>query len=187
MDRLKAWDILCEFTKSDSLRRHALAVEACVAAYARKFGEDENKWRIAGLLHDVDYEKHPTIEEHGKVGADWLRDLGYPDDVVHAVHAHNDYHGVSRDDLLSKTVFACDELTGLVTACALVRPDKSLSGLEVASVRKKMRDKAFARGVNREDIVKGAQELGVDLDEHIAFVIAAMQGEADALGLLSRL
>jgi putative nucleotidyltransferase with HDIG domain len=168
---------------NESLVKHGIAVGAATAAYARKFGEDENKWRIAGLLHDVDYEKHPTVEEHGKVGADWLRDLGYPDDVFHAVLAHNDYHGAPRDDPLSKTVFACDELTGLITACALVRPDKGLSGLEVASVRKKMRDKAFARGVNREDIIKGAQELGVELDEHIAFVIAAMQEEADALGL----
>jgi putative nucleotidyltransferase with HDIG domain len=174
---------LREHNTNEGLVKHGIAVGAAVRAYARKFGEDENKWRIAGLLHDMDYEKHPTIEEHGKVGADWLRDLGYPDDVVHAVHAHNDYHGVPRDDLLSKTVFACDELTGLVTACALVRPDKSLSGLEVSSVRKKMKDKAFARGVNREDIVKGAQELGVDLDEHIALVIAAMQQGADALGL----
>jgi putative nucleotidyltransferase with HDIG domain len=168
---------------NESLVKHGIAVGAATAAYAGKFGEDENKWRIAGLLHDVDYEKHPTIEEHGKMGADWLRDLGYPDDVVHAVLAHNDYHGAPRDDLLSKTVFACDELTGLITACALVRPDKRLNGLEVASVRKKMRDNAFARGVNREDIIKGAQELGVDLDEHIAFVIAAMQEEAEALGL----
>ena len=168
---------------NESLIKHAIAVGAATAAYARKFGEDENKWRIAGLLHDVDYEKHPTIEEHGKVGADWLRDLGYPDDVVHAVHAHNDRHGVPRDNLMAKTVFACDELTGLITACALVRPDKNLSGLEVSSVRKKMKDKAFARGVNREDIVKGAQELGVDLDQHIAFVIAAVEEEADALGL----
>jgi len=174
---------LREHNRNESLVKHGIAVGAAVSAYARKFGEDENRWRIAGLLHDVDYEKHPTIEEHGKVGADWLRDLGYPDDVVHAVHAHNDYHDVPRDDLLSKTVFACDELTGLVTACALVRPDRSLSGLEVSSVRKKMKDKAFARGVNRDDILKGAQELDVDLDEHIAFVIGAMQEEADALGL----
>jgi putative nucleotidyltransferase with HDIG domain len=179
----EALAMLREHNTNESLVRHGIAVGAATAAYASRFGEDENKWRIAGLLHDVDYEKHPAIEEHGKVGADWLRDLGYPDEVVHAVHAHNDYHGVPRDDLLSKTVFACDELTGLITACALVRPDKRLSGLEVASVRKKMKDKAFARGVNRDDIVKGAQELGVDLDQHIEFVMAAMQEEEDALGL----
>ena len=175
--------LLREHNTNESLVKHGVAVGAAMRAYARHFGEDENKWRITGLLHDVDYEKHPTIEEHGRVGAEWLRDLGYPDDVIHAVHAHNDYHGLARDDLMSKTLFACDELTGLITACALVRPDKSLNGLEVSSVRKKMKDKAFARGVNRDDIVKGAQELGVDLDQHIAFVIAAMQEEAAALGL----
>ena len=169
---------------NESLVKHGIAVAAAMSAYARKFGEDENKWRITGLLHDVDYEKHPTIEEHAKVGAGWLRDLGYPDDVTHAVEAHNDYHGVPRDDLLSRALFACDELTGLITAAALVRPNKSIIGLESASVRKKMKDKAFARGVNREDIINGAAELGVDLDEHIIFVIAAMSAEADALGLI---
>ena len=152
-------------------------------AYAVKFGEDPLKWQIAGLLHDVDYEQHPTIEEHGKVGAGWLRDLGYPEDMVHAVLTHNDYHGVPRDDLLSRTVFACDELAGMITATALVRPTKSIFGLEATSVRKKMKDKAFARGVNRDDVIHGAEELGVDLDEHIAFVITAMETEADALGL----
>lgn len=168
---------------NDSLVKHGIAVGAAVRAYAQKYGEDELKWRVTGLLHDVDYEEHPTIEEHGKVGAEWLRELGYPDDIVHAVIAHNDYHGVARDDLLSRTVFACDELTGLITATALVRPSKSIVGLEASSVRKKMKDKAFARGVNREDITKGAAELGVDLNEHITFVIAAMTQEADALGL----
>ena len=168
---------------NESLVKHGIAVGAAVRAYAVKFGEDANKWRIAGLLHDVDYEQHPTIEEHGKVGAGWLRDLGYPEDVVHSTVAHNEYHGIPRDDLLSQTVFACDELTGMITATALVRPNKSIIGLEPSSVRKKMKDKAFARGVNRDDIVKGAEELGLDLNEHIAFVIAAMEGEADALGL----
>src|SRR5262249_36495983 len=147
------------------------------------YGEDQLKWRIAGLLHDVDYEEHPTVEEHGKVGADWLRALGYPEDLVHSTLAHNDYHGVPRDDLMARVVFACDELAGLVTAAALVRPDRRLAGLEASSVRKKMKDKAFARGVNRDDIVKGAEELGVALDEHIAFVITAMTTEAEALGL----
>lgn len=175
--------LLKEHNANDSLVKHGIAVGAAVRAYARRYGEDENKWRIAGLLHDVDYEKHPTVEEHGKVGAQWLQEAGYPADVVHAVIAHNGYHGVPRDDLLSRTVFACDELTGLITAAALVRPGKSILGLEASSVRKKMKDKAFARGVNRDDIVKGAEELGVDLNEHITFVIAAMAEEADALGL----
>ena len=175
--------LLREHNQNESLVRHGIAVGAAVRAYARKYGEDELKWRVTGLLHDVDYEEHPTIEEHSRIGAGWLRDLSYPEDVVHAVLAHNDYHGVPRDDLLSKVVFACDELTGLITAAALVRPNKSIAGLEAGSVRKKMKDKAFARGVNRDDIVKGADELGVDLEKHIAFVIEAMAEEADALGL----
>jgi putative nucleotidyltransferase with HDIG domain len=168
---------------NENLVRHGIAVGAAMRAYARTFGEDETHWRIAGLLHDLDYEEHPTMDEHTVMTARWLRELGYPDDIAHAIQAHNDLHGVPRDDLMSKTLFACDELAGLITACALVRPDKSLRGLELASVRKKMRDKAFARGVNRDDVMQGAQEMGVELDEHIAFVIAAMQEEADALGL----
>lgn len=168
---------------NESLVKHGIAVGDAVRAYAQKFGEDENKWRVTGLLHDVDYEEHPTIEEHGKVGGDWLAALGYPEDVVQAVIAHNDYHGVPRETLLARTVYACDELTGLITATALVRPTKSIIGLEASSVRKKMKDKAFARGVNRDDIVKGAEELGVDLNEHITFVIAAMAADAEALGL----
>lgn len=169
--------------ESDSLVKHGIAVGAAMKAYARKFGEDEAAWQVTGLLHDVDYEKHPTIEEHGKVGADWLKAAGYPDDMIYAVHAHNDYFNMPRHDQLSRALFACDELAGLITACALVRPTKSLEGLEAASVRKKMRDKAFARGVNRDDILKGVEELGVDLNDHITFVIAAMQTEAPALGL----
>lgn len=183
LDFDEALALLKEHNTNDSLVRHGIAVSDAVAAYARKFGEDENKWRIAGLLHDVDYEKHPAVEEHGKVGAGWLAELGYPDDVVHAVIAHNDIHGVPRDTLMSKTVFACDELTGLITAAALVRPTKSIHGLETSSVRKRMKDKAFARGVNREDIVNGAEELGVSLDEHITFVIAAMTDDAERLKL----
>jgi putative nucleotidyltransferase with HDIG domain len=175
--------LLRQHNSNESLVKHGISVGAATAAYARSYGADELTWRIAGLLHDVDYEEHPTIEEHGKVGAEWLSGLGYPPEIVHAVVAHNDYHGIPRDDLLSRVVFACDELTGMITATALVRPTKSVLGLEPASVRKKMKDKAFARGVNREDIVKGAEELGVELNEHIAFVIAAMAGEADALGL----
>jgi putative nucleotidyltransferase with HDIG domain len=183
LDYDEALALLRAHNTNESLVRHGMAVAAAVAAYARKYGEDELTWRVAGLLHDVDYEEHPTIEEHGKVGADWLTDENYPENIVHAVIAHNDYHGVPRDDLLSRTVFACDELTGLITASVLVRPNKSIHGLEASSVRKKMKDKAFARGVNREDIVKGAEELGVDLNEHITFVIAAMDAAADELGL----
>lgn len=179
----EALALLRAHNQNESLVKHGMAVAAATAAYARKFGEDELTWRIAGLLHDVDYEEHQTIEEHGKVGAEWVKDAGYPDHIVHAVIAHNDYHGVPRDDLMSRAVFACDELTGLITATALVRPNKSIHGLEASSVRKKMKDKAFARGVNRDDIVKGAEELGVDLNEHITFVIAAMDAEAASLGL----
>jgi putative nucleotidyltransferase with HDIG domain len=175
--------LLREKNTNESLVKHGLAVSAAVRAYARQYGEDELKWAVAGLLHDVDYEQFPTIEDHGKVGAAWLEERGYPPDIVHAVLTHNDHHGVPRDTLLDHVVFACDELTGLITAAALVRPNKSIVGLEAGSVRKKMKDKAFARGVNREDIVKGAAELGVDLDQHIALVIHAMEGEADALGL----
>jgi putative nucleotidyltransferase with HDIG domain len=183
LNRDEAFRLFTEWNQNEGLVKHGLAVEAAVRAYARKFGEDEEKWGIAGLLHDIDYERHPSVEEHGKVGADLLRKLGYPEDVVHAVQAHNDYFGLARDDLLSKTVFACDELTGLITATALVRPNKSILGLEASSVKKKMKDKAFARGVNRKEIIKGAQELGVDLTEHITFVIRAMEDCADALGL----
>jgi putative nucleotidyltransferase with HDIG domain len=179
----EALALLQSHNTNDSLVKHGIAVAAAMRAYAHKFGEDELKWRVTGLLHDVDYEKHPTIEEHSRFGAEWLSDLGYPDDVVHAVLAHNAYHGAPRDDLLARAVFACDEVTGLITATALVRPNKSILGLEAGSVRKKMKDKAFARGVNRDDIVKGAEELGVELNEHITFVIAAMAEEADALGL----
>ena len=179
----EALALLRAHNQNESLVKHGMAVAAATAAYARKFGEDELTWRIAGLLHDVDYEEHQTIEEHGKVGAEWVKDAGYPDHIVHAVIAHNDYHGVPRDDMMSRAVFACDELTGLITATALVRPNKSIHGLEASSVRKKMKDKAFARGVNRDDIVKGAEELGVDLNEHITFVIAAMDAEAASLGL----
>ncbi|HEU5348316.1 MAG TPA: HDIG domain-containing protein [Ktedonobacterales bacterium] len=183
LDYEEASALLRAHNQNESLVKHGLAVSVAMAAYARKYGEDELTWRVVGLLHDVDYEKHPAIEEHGKIGADWLKADDYPEHVVHAVIAHNDYHGVTRDDLMSRALFACDELTGLITATALVRPNKSIHGLEASSVRKKMKDKAFARGVNRDDIIKGAEELGVDLNEHIAFVIAAMDGAAAELGL----
>jgi predicted hydrolase (HD superfamily) len=152
-------------------------------AYARRFGEDEERWGITGLLHDFDYEQHPTPEEHPLWGCRLLEQLGYPPAVIHAIKGHAEYLNVPRESPMDKALFAVDELTGLITAAALVRPDKSINGLEARSVRKKMKDKAFARGVNREDVVKGAEDLGVDLDEHITFVIGAMREIARELGL----
>jgi putative nucleotidyltransferase with HDIG domain len=183
MDRNEAWALLTEFTQSESLRKHALAVECCLVAYARKLGEDENKWSIVGLLHDFDYEKFPTAEEHPYKGNEILKERGYPDDVRRAIMSHADYTGVSRDTPLEKTLFACDEVAGFITAVALVKPSKSLAEVDAKSVRKKMKDKAFARSVSREDIVNGAAGLGVDLDEHIAFCIEAMKSKAGELGL----
>lgn len=183
MNRSDAWDLLCEFTESDSLRKHALAVEAAMRHFAREHGEDEEKWGIAGLLHDFDYEQHPTLEEHPFVGANILRERGWPEEIARAVLSHGNHTGVTRDSLMEKSLFAVDELTGLITAVALVRPTKSILDVEPSSVRKKMKDKAFARSVNREDIVKGAEELGVDLNAHIGEVIKAMQSVADELGL----
>jgi putative nucleotidyltransferase with HDIG domain len=176
--------LLREHTKNENLVKHGMAVAAALGAYARKFGEDEVKWRVTGLLHDLDYEEYPTLEEHTLYTARWLRERDYPQEVIHAILAHNDLHGDVRNDRLSHAVFACDELTGLITATALVRPNKSIIGLEAGAVRKKMKDKAFARGVNRDDIVKGAEELQMPLDEHIAF--AAMTEEAAALGLVGQ-
>src|SRR5512133_1832218 len=183
MDRNSAWDLLTEFTQSESLRKHALAVEACMIAYARKFGEDENKWSIVGLIHDFDYEKYPTAEEHPYKGNEILAQRGWPDDIRRAIMSHADYTGVSRDSLLEKALFACDELAGFITAVALVKPSKSLAEVDAKSVRKKMKDKAFARSVSRDDIINGAAGLGVDLDEHIAFCIDAMKEKARELGL----
>jgi len=183
MNRAEAWDLLCEFTESDSLRKHALAVEAAMRHFAQQHGEDAEMWGTAGLLHDFDYEQHPTLEEHPFVGATILRERGWPEEIARAVLSHGDHTGVSRDSLMEKTLFAVDELTGLVTAVALVRPSKSIFDVEPSSVRKKMKDKAFARSVNRQDIVKGADELGVDLNAHIGEVIKAMQSVADELGL----
>lgn len=182
MDREESWQLLCEYTKSESLRRHALAVEACMRAYARKFGQDEEKWAIVGLIHDFDYELYPNAPDHPTKGSQILGEHGYPEDMRRAILGHADYTGVPRDTLMAKTLFACDELTGFVTACALVRPDK-IRSLQPKSVRKRMKDKAFARSVRREDIIAGAEELGVDINEHIAFCIKAMQGIGDQLGL----
>ena len=183
LDRSQAWSLLCEYTQSESLRKHMLAVEACMRAYARKFGEDENKWGITGLLHDFDYEKYPTTAEHPFVGNKILEERGYPEDVRRAILSHADYSGVKRESRMEKALYACDEISGFITASALVKPNKSLAEVEAKSVRKKMKDKAFARSVNRDDIINGAADLGVDLEEHIAFCIEAMKGIAGELGL----
>ncbi len=180
--------LMHEYTASDSLRKHMLAVEAAMRAYAEKLGEDIEKWGTAGLIHDFDYERfpnaaHSATEEHPAEGVRILRDRGYPEDVLQAILGHATYSGVPRVTTMAKALFAVDELSGLITATALVRPSRSVHEVEARSVRKKMKDKAFARGVSRDDVILGAQELGVDLDEHIAFVISAMQANADALGL----
>ena len=180
--REQAWTTLTEYTKSEALRRHALAVEAAVRAYARKLGEDEELWGIAGLLHDFDYEIHPTLGQHPQAGAPILREQGYPEEVVLAILSHASHTGVPRETPLQKTIFACDELAGFVHACGLVRPD-GIDTLEPKSVRKKLRQPSFAAGVNRDEVYQGADELGVDLDEHIAFVIAALRPIAAELGL----
>ena len=183
MNRDDAWSLLCEFTETEGLRKHGLAVETAMRHFARKVGEDEDVWGITGLLHDFDYERWPTVEGHPYEGNKILTERGYPDDVRTAIMGHADYTGVARETPMAKTLFACDELTGFVTAVALVRPNKSIFEVEPASVRKKMKDKAFARQVNRDDIINGADQLGVDLDAHIAEVIEALKSNADALGL----
>ena len=183
MDRREAWEILCEHTQSDSLRRHALAVEACVTAYARKFGEDEQKWSVTALLHDFDYEMHPNAPDHPMKGEPILAERGVDEEIRRAILSHANYSGVARESLLEKTLFACDELAGFLTAVSYVKPGRSISEVDVKSVRKKMKDKAFARSVSREDIVNGATELGVELDGHIAFCIEAMKARAGELGI----
>jgi len=184
MDRAAVWELLTEYTKNESLLKHALALEASMRAYAPTFGGDPEEWGVVGLIHDFDYEQCPSAEAgHPFKGAEVLRQKGYPEHVVKAVLSHADYSGVPRETPMEKVLFACDELCGFITAAALVRPTKSVLDLEASSVRKRMKDKAFARQVKREDILKGAQELGVDLNEHITFVIQAMRGAADALGL----
>jgi putative nucleotidyltransferase with HDIG domain len=183
IDREQAWQILCEFTKSENLRRHGLAVEACVLAYAKKFGEDEAKWRVTALLHDFDWEMHPQAPDHPMKGEPILAAKGVSEEIRRAILSHANYSGVPRQSLLEKTLFACDELAGFLTAVSLVKPHRSIFEVDPPSVRKKMKDKAFARSVNREDIVNGAAELGVDLNEHIDFCIRAMQQIAPELGL----
>jgi putative nucleotidyltransferase with HDIG domain len=182
MDLQAAWDLLCEYTKNENLRKHALAVEACLRAYARKFGEEEEKWAVVGLIHDFDYELYPNAPDHPLKGSEILKEKGVSEEIRRAILGHADYTGVPRDTLLAKALYACDELAGFVTACALVRPDR-IATLEAKSVRKRMKDKAFARAVSRDDIIKGAEELGLPLDEHITFCIAAMRGIAQQLGL----
>jgi putative nucleotidyltransferase with HDIG domain len=180
-----AYQFMTAHVKNVNLQKHMLAVEVAMRFYARKYGEDEELWAMTGLLHDCDYEEYPDLREHTQVSARWLREGGYDERIIYAILAHNDLNQETnpRTDLLSKALYACDEITGMITATALVRPDKSVLGLEVSSVRKKMKTKGFAAGVNRDDLVKGAAELGVDLDEHIALVIEAMSSIADQLGL----
>ena len=182
-EREAAWGLLTEFTQSESLRKHAMAVEACMRAYARKFGEDENKWGMVGLIHDFDYEKWPSAQDHPFKGSEILKERGWPEEIRRAILSHADYADVPRQSPMEKALFACDELAGFITAVALVKPSKSLAEVDARSVRKKMKDKAFARSVSREDITSGAAELGVELDEHIAFCIEAMKGIAGELGL----
>jgi predicted hydrolase (HD superfamily) len=192
--REAAWQLVCEYTQSPSLRKHALSVETCVRAYGERqadalglAGEDRaalvEKYATVGVLHDLDYERYPSLDDHPFAGSKILAELGWPDDIRAAILSHASYSGVPRNSHLEKALFACDELAGFLTACALVKPTKSIHDVEVAGVRKKMKDKAFAKGVHREDIVSGAAELGVDLDQHIAFCLEAMQKNAEALAL----
>ena len=187
-NRDDAWKLLCEYTQSESLRKHALAVEACVRAYARKRALTKNSGALAALLHDFDYERWPNAEhhptkEHPYEGSKILRERGYPEEMITAILGHADYSGVPRVSPLDHALFACDELSGFLTACALIKPSKSIHEVETASVKKKLKDKAFARGVNRQDVYKGAEELGVPLEDHISFCIEAMRAIAPELGL----
>ncbi len=186
--REEALALVHEWTQSESLRKHMLSVEAAMRAYAARFGEDVELWGVTGLIHDFDYERFPNAQqiadqEHPAEGVRHLRARGWPDEICEAVLGHGDYTGVPRVSLLAKALYACDELTGLITASALVKPSKAVAEVDVPGVRRKMKDKAFARGVNRDDVIRGAEALGVPLDEHIGVVLAAMQASADALGL----
>ena len=182
ISRDRAWETLTRYTKSEALLRHALAVEAAVRAYALRFGEDEELWGVTALLHDFDWEMHPTLEQHPQDGAPILREEGYPEEVIEGVLSHAEHLGLPRNTALKKTLFACDELSGFIHACGLVRPD-GIETLEPKSVKKKLKQPSFAAGVNREDVYKGAEELGVELDDHIRFVIEAMRPIAADLGL----
>ena len=181
--REEAWALLCEWTKGENLRKHALAVEACVRACARQRGGDEDVWGVTALLHDFDYERYPDAKDHPVKGSEVLREKGYPEEILRAILSHADYTGVPRESQMEKALFACDELAGFLTACTLVRPGKNIAELPVKSVKKRLKDKAFARGVNRDDVRRGAEELAVPLDDHIAFCIEAMKGIAAELGL----
>ena len=183
ISRDEAWALVTEYIKNEGLRRHCLAVETAMRAYARQRGESEDDWGLVGLVHDFDYEIHPGADEHPAAGVPILEERGYPPWVIRAVLSHADYLDVPRQSALEKTLFAVDELTGFVSAVALVRPSKAVADVTPQAVRKKMKDKAFARNVSREDMVRGAEELGVDFDEHVAFVVAAMAENAEALGL----
>jgi len=183
LSRDAAWSLLTEWTKSESLRKHALAVEAAVRGYARKFGASEDEWGIVGLLHDFDYERYPTLDNHPFRGCEELQRRGYPEWVTRAILSHAQYSGVPRESPLEKSLFACDEMAGFVTAASLVRPSKSVLDLEASSVIKRMKDKAFAKGVSRDDLRQGAEELGLPLDEHVTNVITFLRERADSLGL----
>ncbi len=183
MDRDAAWALLTEYTKGDSLLKHAMGVEAAVRGYARRFGANEDEWGVVGLLHDFDYERWPSLDDHPYRGCEILKEKGYPEWVTRAILSHADYSGVPRESPLEKTLWACDEMAGFITAASLVRPSKSILDLEPASVLKRMKDKAFARGVKRDDLRKGAEDLGLALDEHIGNVIGFMREKADSLGL----
>ena len=185
--RQEALDLLYEYTKSENLRKHGLGVEAAMRAYARKYGEDEDVYGLVGLLHDFDYEVHPTVDKHPMEGSKILRERGFPEEVIYAIQCHADYLGLERRTNMDKAIFACDELVGLVNAVALVQPTKNIGDVKVRSVKKKLKDKSFARGVIREDITNGTAQLGVELDDHIAMIIEAMQGVASELGLDGRL
>src|SRR6266550_1686701 len=183
LTRQQAWDVVCEFTQSEGLRKHALAVETCVVAYAKKLGEDEDKWSLTALLHDSDWEIHPQAPDPPMHGEPMLAERGVDEDIRRAILSHANYSGVPRVSPLEKVLYACDELAGFITAISYVKPNRSVFEVDAGSVKKKMKDKAFARSVNRQDIIEGAQELGVPLDEHVEFCIKAMQTRADELGL----
>jgi putative nucleotidyltransferase with HDIG domain len=184
--REEAWNLVCEWVESDSLRKHLLGVEAAMRAYAGRYGEDEERWAVTGLVHDLDYERYPDLDTgHPRYALEELRRLGYPEDIVDAVAGHAEFMGVPRETQMAKALFAVDELSGFIAACALVRPT-GLEGMAPKSVKKKLKQPSFAAGVNREEVHRGAEELGVDFDEHVAFVIAAMAEQADELGLTPR-
>ncbi len=183
MNYAEALALMHQYTKSEALRRHMYAVEAAMRTYARKFGEDEETWAIVGVLHDFDYEMYPNAPDHPAKGSEILKEKGYPEEIRRAILSHADYMNIPRDTIMAKALFACDEICGFIHACAILRPNK-IADLEVSSVKKKLKDKSFAKNVSREDILRGAEELGIPLDEHIQFVIQAMRGAAERLGLI---